>query len=109
MEYTNGKLSPVLGVHNIQVMRANRTHPPTVGQIKGWTYNHQPMLAHWEGTFYLQYVSDPVDEHGPPGRTMLVTSKDGYHWSRPKIVFPTYRIPDGTKKNGSVAHDLGSV
>lgn len=41
--YHDGQLSPVVGVHNIQVMRANREHPaPDNGN--GWTYNHQSML-----------------------------------------------------------------
>ena len=36
----DGQLSPVVGVHNIQVMRANREHPaPDNGN--GWTYKHQ--------------------------------------------------------------------
>ena len=38
----DGQLSPVVGVHNIQVMRANREHPaPDNGN--GWTYNHQSL------------------------------------------------------------------
>ena len=42
--YHDGQLSPVVGVHNIQVMRANRQHPDA-SNCNGWTYNHQPMLA----------------------------------------------------------------
>ncbi|MCK7539934.1 MAG: hypothetical protein MZV63_58030 [Marinilabiliales bacterium] len=40
----------------------------------GWTYNHAPMLACWNNTFYLEYLSNPVGEHVPPGQTLLVTS-----------------------------------
>jgi hypothetical protein len=58
------------------------------------------MLAYWNDTFYIEYLSDPVGEHIPPGQTLLVTSKDGYSWSQPRVVFPRYRIPDGTKKEG---------
>ena len=43
----------------------------------GWTYNHQPYLAYWRDRFYLQYLSTPVGEHLPPGRTLLMTSDDG--------------------------------
>lgn len=76
----DGGLSPVVGVHNIQILRANREHPmPSNGQ--GWTYNHQPMMAYWHGTFYVHYLSDPVSEHVPPSHTNLQTSQDGYHWS----------------------------
>ncbi|WP_338108525.1 hypothetical protein, partial [Segatella buccae] len=34
----DGGLSPVVGVHNIQTMRANREHP-TAANGWGWTYN----------------------------------------------------------------------
>ena len=71
--YHDGQLSPVVGVHNIQLVRANREHPdPSNGN--GWTYNHQPMLAYWNGQFYMHYLSDPSDEHVPPSQTFLMTS-----------------------------------
>lgn len=93
----DGQLSPVVGVHNIQTMRANREHPsPSNGN--GWTYNHQPMLAYWNGRFYMHYLSDPVDEHVPPSVTMLQTSADGYTWSDPEVLFPEYEVPEGFKK-----------
>ena len=50
--YHDGQLSPVVGVHNIQLVRANREHPD-VSNGNGWTYNHQPMLAYWNGQFLL--------------------------------------------------------
>lgn len=95
----DGQLSPVVGVHNIQVMRANRQHPDA-SNGEGWTYNHQPMIAYWNGQFYMQYLSDPSDEHVPPGHTLLMTSKDGYAWSNPKVVFPAMDVPDGFTKPG---------
>ena len=39
--YHDGQLSPVVGVHNIQIMRANREFPDS-SNGNGWTYNHQP-------------------------------------------------------------------
>jgi hypothetical protein len=110
VDYHHGQLSPAMGVHNIQVMRANREHPEK-GDGFGWTYNHAPMLAFWNNTFYLQYLSNPVGEHIPPGQTLLLTSKDGYVWSKPVIVFPPFEIPDGTTKEGypGVAKDLYAV
>ncbi|WP_159520300.1 exo-alpha-sialidase [Sunxiuqinia indica] len=109
-DYHHGQLSPAMGVHNIQVMRANRELPETADNF-GWTYNHAPMLAYWNDTFFLEYLSDPVGEHVPPGQTFLVTSEDGYEWSKPEVIFPPYSIPDGTQKEGSdqVAKDLLSV
>ena len=97
----DGGLSPVVGVHNIQTMRANRKLPYATNG-NGWTYNHQPMLAYWHGKFYMHYLSDPVDEHVPPSVTLLQTSADGYTWSAPEVIFPTYRIPDGFTKDGEV-------
>lgn len=106
-DYHHGQLVPAVGVHNIQTFRANREHPELADGLN-WTYNHAPMLAYWNNTFYLEYLSDPVGEHIPPSRTLLQTSKDGYNWSKPAIIFPEYRIPDGWKKEGvaGVAKDL---
>lgn len=96
VDYHHGQLSPAVGVHNIQTMRANRADTGA----NNWTYNHQPMLAYWNNTFYLEYLSDPVGEHIPPGRTLLMSSKDGYNWNAPVVIFPPYKIPDGTVKQG---------
>ncbi|MEA5404852.1 hypothetical protein VB776_18095 [Arcicella sp. DC2W] len=110
VDYHHGQLSPAVGVHNIQVFHANRENPSLAGG-SNWTYNHAPMLAYWNNTFYLQYLSDPVGEHIPPGQTLLLTSKDGYHWSNPTVIFPPYKIPDGWKKEGyqGIAKDLYAV
>jgi hypothetical protein len=96
VDYHHGQLPPVVGVHNIQTMRANRADTGT----NNWTYNHQPMLAYWNNSFYLEYLSNPVGEHVPPGRTVLQTSKDGYNWTAPVVIFPPYKLIDGTVKEG---------
>lgn len=96
VDYHHGQLSPAIGVHNIQTMRANRADTGAAG----WTYNHAPMLAYWNNTFYLEYLSNPVGEHVPPGQTLLQTSKDGYKWTYPVVIFPPYKIPDGFAKEG---------
>jgi hypothetical protein len=110
VDYHHGELMPAVGVHNIQVFRANREYPELAGGTN-WTYNHAPMLAYWNNQFYLNYLSNPVGEHVPPGQTLLLTSKDGYNWSKPTVIFPPYKIPDGTTKPGrtEVAKDLYSV
>ncbi len=101
-DYHHGQLSPAMGVHNIQVMRANREFPEMADGF-GWTYNHAPMLAYWNDRFFLEYLSDSVGEHVPPGQTLLVTSKDGYNWSKPAVIFPKYKVPDGTTQPGETA------
>jgi hypothetical protein len=106
----DGQLSPVIGVHNIQVMRANRQHPDA-SNCNGWTYNHQPMLAYLNGKFYLEYLSDEVGESVPPSQTFLQTSTDGYNWTNPQILFPQYKVPDGYTKpdHEGVAKNLIAV
>lgn len=99
----DGRLSPVVGVHNIQILRANREHP-TASNGNGWTYNHQPMMCWWNGKFYVHYLSDPAEEHVPPSRTMMQTSTDGYHWSDPVELFPPYNVPEWFQKPGYRAH-----
>lgn len=105
----DGGLSPVVGVHNIQTMRSNREHP--MADFCDWTYNHQPMMAYWQGKFYQHYLSDPKDEQVPPSRTLLMVSEDGYTWTNPVILFPEYPVPDGFKKEGveGEAHNIKAV
>ena len=101
-ERHDGGLQPTVGVHNIQTMRGERP----------WTYNHQPMMAYWNGKFYLHYLTDPRHEHEAPGKTMLQTSEDGYTWSKPVELFPEYNVPEGFSKEGSTlppAHNLKAV
>ena len=107
----DGGLSPAVGVHNIQTMRANRRYDLYSPNDNGWTYNHQPMMAYWNGKFYMHYLSNPVDEHVGGGRTLLQTSEDGYNWSDPEIIFPVYPVPDGFTKEGvkGEAKNLGAV
>ena len=87
--YHDGQMQPAIGVQNYQILRANRSYPEKSDGL-GWTYNHAPMLAYWNDTFYCQYLTNPTGEHIPPGVTMLVSSKDGKKWDRPQIVFPIY-------------------
>ena len=110
VDYHDGRIPLAMGVHNIQVVRAHRDLKEAKHSF-GWTYNHAPMLAYWNNTFYLEYLSNPVGEHVPPGQTLLVTSKDGYRWSDPVILFPPYKVPDGFKKpeREGAAKDLYAV
>jgi hypothetical protein len=110
VDYHHGQLSPAIGVHSYQTLRANRSDAGRDSAIT-WTYNHAPMLAYWNGSFYLNYLSNPVGEHIPPGQTLLQTSKDGKAWTKPVAIFPPYKIPDGTQKEGypGVAKDLYAV
>lgn len=110
VDYHHGQLAPAVGTHNIQTMRAYRSQPEKSDGL-GYTYNHAPMLAYWNGTYYLEYLNAPVGEHMPPGQAMLQTSKDGYSWSKPQVVFPTYKVPDGYTKPGrnDKAKDLEAI
>lgn len=90
--YFDGRLPQAVGVHRYQAFRANRTQPLEGGFV-GWTYNHAPMLAHWQGRFWLQYLSDLKEEHLPPGRTLLLSSANGRDWTAPRVVFPEIHLP----------------
>jgi len=90
----DGGFRYAIGTENIQVVRANRSHPEQADDF-GWTYNHAPNLTYWNGRFYLEYLSNPKDEHQPPGHTLYVTSVDGRHWSKPQVAFPEYKAPEG--------------
>lgn len=89
-----GRLRWAIGTESIQVMRVNRKHTD-IATDSGWSYNHAPNLAYWNGKFYLQYLSNPVDEHIAPGQTLLTTSVDGRSWATPQIIFAPYKAPEG--------------
>ncbi len=92
-EHYHGGLRHAVGVHRYQALRANRSRPPeSVGRV-GWTYNHAPMLAYWQGRFWLNYVSNLVEEHSAPGRTGFQSSADGRQWLQPGVAFPVVELP----------------
>ena len=88
-DFHDGEMRPAIGTQNYQILRANRSYPE-LAEGTGWTYNHAPMLAYWNGHFICEYLSTPVGEHSSPGITLLTKSKDGINWEKPKIVFPVY-------------------
>lgn len=92
----DGGLRPVIGVQNIQVVRANKTVSPHADGLLH-SYLHAPMLAYWKGNFYLEYLSGPRDEHEAPCITSFTTSKDGLNWSTPRTAFPAFKLPDGSQ------------
>lgn len=91
-----GRLRYAIGVESRQTIRVNRTQPE-LNEGHGWTYSHASNLAYWNGKFYQQYLSNPIDEHIPPGHTLLTTSPDGRNWEKPKVIFPHYKPPAGVK------------
>lgn len=110
VDYHHGQLIPAIGAHSYQTLRVTR-EDASRDTAMTWTYNHAPMLAYWNGKFYLNYLSNPVGEHIPPGQTLLQTSTNGIEWSKPVAIFPPYKIPDGTRKEGhpGVAQNLYAV
>ena len=89
INYHDGQMRLAVGTHNYQILRANRTHPEWADRM-GWTYNHAPMLAYWNGHFLCHYLSTPMGEHNPPGVTLMSRSKDGISWEIPEVIFPVY-------------------
>jgi len=91
----DGGLRPVVGVHNQQIYRSSRTAPTHLDGLKH-TYLHQPMLAYWNGRFYVEYLSGAVNEHDNPTDTSLLTSVDGLTWEAPRTIFPAIKLSDGS-------------
>ena len=110
VDYHHGQLTPAVGVHNIQTFRANREHPELAGN-HNWTYNHATNIAYWNNTYFMHFLSNEIGEHIGAGKTLLQTSKDGYNWSNPEVLFPPYKVADGTPKEGQtvVAKDNWGV
>ncbi len=102
---SDGALRPVVGVHNIQIVRSNRTVAAHSDPSLNHTYLHAAMMAHWRGQFYVNYLSGPVNEHDQPTVTNLVTSRDGLTWSTPQLLFPAITLPDGKP---SIMHQRAS-
>lgn len=92
IRFQDGALPHLKGVKSHQVLRCNRSHPEMADGL-GWTYNHAPALAWAYGYFFLEYLSNPVDEHQTPGHTLLVKSHDGIHWDKPVVAFPEVAVP----------------
>lgn len=76
-----------IGVHKIQVFRANRTLAPEGGAV-GWTYNHAPMLAYWEGRFWINYVSNLVEDTVRPEGQVFFPRATGIIGRTPRWAFP---------------------
>ena len=82
--YHDGQFRPVIGVRHHQVFRANRTHATARDGSRN-RYNHSPMLAYWNHTFYLCHVASEWKEHGVPTQTYLSSSENGRDWGKPRM------------------------
>ncbi len=90
-DYFHGQIPYAKGVHLYQVSRASRD--PETDDGTGHTYKHAPDLCWYEGRYYIQYLTNPKDEHGGAGVSVLASSADGRSWGDYRISFPEYRIP----------------
>jgi len=91
---SDGGLPHAAGVSHYQIMRANRMHPEFTDGF-GFTYNHAPDITYWNGYFWVQYLSNHIDEHEPGGISLIVKSKDGINWNNPVVSFPKLLLPAG--------------
>ena len=110
--YHDGRFRPLVGAHNFEVIRCNRTHPelvtekvpsyPDAGFVNtGFTYNHQPMICYWHNNFWVIYESGPAHEHQPPCYALVTWSEDGRNWHKPQTIFPAEKF-----RNRKEAHKL---
>jgi hypothetical protein len=119
IEYHDGQVRPIVGVHNFEVMRSNRTHPelsvkeapyyPENGYNRdiGFMYNHAPMLCYWKDLLWLFYRSGPTNEHEEPCYNLITWSKDGRNWVKPETIFPAKIFRNQSKDEKmqySIAH-----
>jgi hypothetical protein len=92
LDAPDGHLMYSPGVQNIEISRANRSHPPDLlpadENSKGWTYQHHIGIACWKGKLYAVWDMTHKDEDTPPTHLVYSTSSDGFHWSAPKDLFP---------------------
>ena len=58
IRFQDGGLPHVIGVCNYQVVRASRDRE-YAPEGRGFTYNHAPMLAYWQGYFLYEYLAGP--------------------------------------------------
>jgi len=94
IEKSDGGLPHASGVSHFQILRANRKHPEYSDGL-GYTYNHAPDITYWNGSFWVQYISNKIDEHEPGGVSFISRSEDGTSWSKPIISFPIVLLPKG--------------
>ena len=99
--YQDAALPPVVGVHNFQVFRANHDNPE-YAYGRSNTYHHQPFIAYWNGKIYVEFVSSPKNENQAPQPAVLAVSETGRFWSTPQVIFPAFRLHDGSGR--TVAH-----
>lgn len=83
-----------MGVHNFQILRANKTQPPEDDR-SGNAYNHAPMLSYWRDTWFVQYLASEWHEHGKPTQAYVATSLDGRDWTGPRLAFPAIEYEPG--------------
>jgi hypothetical protein len=103
--YQDGRLPPVVGVHNYQVFRANHEHPE-YAYGRSNTYHHQPFIAYWNGKIYVEFVSSPQNENQDPQPAVLTVSENGRDWSTPQVIFPAF-TPKGDSDKTVAHHRMG--
>lgn len=91
VRFHDGALPHAIGTHCFQIMRATQTTDTSTDGF-GWSYNHAAMLAYWNHTFFVDYLSGPVSEHLPPSQTLIAYSQNGAEWSKPVVLFPPIRV-----------------
>jgi hypothetical protein len=117
MDYHDGQVRPIVGTHNFEVMRSNRTHPELSvkdvpyypengykGDI-GFMYNHAPMICYWKDLIWLYYRSGPTNEHEEPCYNLITWSKDGRNWVKPETIFPA-KIFKNQSKDGKMQYSI---
>lgn len=92
IRFQDGGLRHIQGASCYQVVRGAK-NPAISPEGRGFTYNHAPMLAWFNGKFVLEYLGGPSGEHEPPSAAFVVFSEDGKHWEKPVEAFAPIELP----------------
>lgn len=100
--YSDGTLPPLVGTHNIQILRATKD-APELAEGLGYTYNHHlNNIYYHNGAFYVEWGSGEKDEEMLPYRRLVATSGDGLTWSKPVPLYERLpKDPEHPAKNPS--------
>jgi len=80
--------------------------PTQFGIVDSFTYNYGPTTVYIDGTYHQFYCSEGLDQwYSHPDKVggwdyiRYRTSRDGYHWSAPRVVLSQSRNSTGEQEN----------
>jgi hypothetical protein len=69
------------GIPHLKIEREMVYQPDT-----SWMYSHHAAIAHFKNKFIATWSNGMIGEDQPGQRVLFSTSKDFFHWSKPKVL-----------------------